>query len=63
MYWVVTTVVSETKVEMRAKIIKQYIKISSEHTHILSVIHVLLCACSYIICIHVIVQTKFRFNI
>ena len=33
----VTTVVSETKAEMRAKIIKQYIKIASEflvlHTH------------------------------
>jgi hypothetical protein len=28
MYWVVTTVVSETKAEMRAKIIKQYIKIA-----------------------------------
>ena len=28
----VTTVVSETKAEMRAKIIKQYIKIASEST-------------------------------
>ena len=32
MYWVVTTVVSETKAEMRAKIIKQYIKIASEYS-------------------------------
>lgn len=30
MYWVVTTVVSETKADLRAKIIKQYIKIASE---------------------------------
>jgi len=30
MYWVVTTVISETRADMRAKIIKHFIKIASE---------------------------------
>ena len=30
MYWVVTTVVSETRSDMRAKLIKHFVKIASE---------------------------------
>lgn len=34
MYWVVTTVVSETRSEIRAKVIKHFIKVASKtHKH------------------------------
>lgn len=32
MYWVVTTVVSETRSEIRAKLIKHFIKIASKES-------------------------------
>ena len=35
MYWVVTTVVSETRNDMRAKLIKHFIKMASELSSLL----------------------------